>query len=72
MKKVKQHWLIALMVLIIMSGLFYWYEWRSAQIRKSCALEMISWAQEKELTFSDVDIAEARYMICIRKKGLEK
>jgi predicted negative regulator of RcsB-dependent stress response len=38
----KNNWFkisLSIIVLIVMSGAFYWYEWRPSQIKKSCYKE---------------------------------
>lgn len=39
MAKLKQYWLIILIVLIIISGLFYWFQWRPTEIKQLCSAE---------------------------------
>ena len=70
MAKLKQNWLIILIVLIIAGGLFYWFQWRPAEARKECnkqAIEKAKVATENQQTYYDVT-----YQTCLRKRGLEK
>ncbi|PIP31950.1 hypothetical protein COX24_00845 [bacterium (Candidatus Gribaldobacteria) CG23_combo_of_CG06-09_8_20_14_all_37_87_8] len=53
-------------VLLIGAGLFYWYEWRPNEIRKSCE-------RSARVTESWGDVSyETAYFGCLRFKGLEK
>jgi len=67
---------LIIIILAIIGGAFYWYEWRPSQIRKSCQEKIEK--QDKEL-FADVvksRIMGAKegdvYDFCLRKSGLEK
>ena len=46
MKKIKEYWIIILLILFVVGGLFYWYELRPTKILKECS----KW---KELSFYD-------------------
>ncbi len=58
---------IILVILIIISGAFYWYEWRPSKVYSYCD----KWAREtvkveKEDYFKTYDFV---YKICLREKG---
>ncbi len=36
MEKLKEYKLIIILVLVVLGGAFYWYEWRPSQIKKEC------------------------------------
>ncbi len=61
--------LIIVLVVLILAGLFYWYEWRPADIRSTCQKTYLKiggiggWSNE--------DIQEA-YEHCIHENGLTK
>lgn len=60
---------IAAVILILVFGWFYWYEWRPSQIRKECA----EIANVKSGNFLPLrEEVEGRYYNCLRKNGLEK
>lgn len=40
--KTKKNTLIAIVVLLLATALFYWFQWRPSSIRKSCAEEATS------------------------------
>ena len=67
----KKKIILGAIIFLILSGAFYWFQWRPAQIRKECSrfinLKVIgSWrthsAEEKELDYKE----------CLREHGLEK
>ncbi len=37
MAKLRQYWVIILLTLVLLSMVFYWYEWRPSNIRQDCA-----------------------------------
>ena len=53
----KEKIILILIILAILGGVFYWYEWRPTQIRKGCA----QWNNY-----------EPMYEECLHKEGLEK
>jgi len=67
MAKLKQYWLIILIVLIVIGGAVYWFQWRPNQIRKEC-YRSSDWAMRagSRQTFDD------HYEQCLTSKGLEK
>jgi len=80
-------WKVILILLLIGSGLFYWYEWRPSQIRKECAKIATEVAIELMKTkakisdrykqFAEKDLflkddMETYYKECLRRRGLEK
>ncbi len=56
MEKLKEYKLIIILVLVVLTVAFYWYEWRPANIRAKCAV---------------VPSAEG-YLLCLRFEGLKK
>ena len=56
---------LAVFLIIIGTGLFYWYEYRPAKVRETCS----SFA-EKE-SEKDVFLYEIVYRHCLRKHGIE-
>lgn len=63
MNKLKQYWPIILLVVVILGGLFYWYEWRPSRIRTTCY-----WQSR----VSDIGVNEYKFDSCLKLKGLEK
>ena len=61
---------IGILTLIILSSLFYWFEWRPSQIRKECY-------ENTKIKFNDsgrvqIQTVDTYYEYCLRKNGLEK
>lgn len=56
--------IIAAVILILVGGWFYWYEWRPSQIRKECAKISVRTGTLRTI--------EGIYSNCLRKNGLEK
>ena len=67
MKKfITENWfkvVIIFIVVIIVTGLFYWYEWRPSEIRKNCAIKT-----EKSVLASKLH--ENLYNQCLKENGL--
>ena len=40
MKKLKEHWIVILLIFFLVLGAFYWFQWRPAKIRINCANKM--------------------------------
>jgi len=59
---------ILILIILVIVGLFYWYEWRPSQIKKYCN----QWALDKSKT-SDTTYNregyENYYARCLREKG---
>ncbi|HBV58401.1 MAG TPA: hypothetical protein DEB73_04065 [Candidatus Magasanikbacteria bacterium] len=62
MKKSRWYWLIVLVVILILGGLFYWYEWRPIKIRQECF---------KISQVSSQNITDINYKNCLRWSGLK-
>ncbi|MDO8452249.1 MAG: hypothetical protein Q7S79_00700 [bacterium] len=72
----KKYWRVIIAILIV-GLIFYWYEWRPAQVRKECAARV----HEKTTGFDAVlflakqgsqkDI-DNLYKNCLREKGIEE
>ena len=65
----KKKIILGAIILLILGGIFYWFQWRPAQIRKECSrwinfrvLGGTRTAEEKELDYKE----------CLREHGLEK
>mgnify|MGYP001612820396 CR=1 FL=1 len=68
---------IILIIIIILGGTFYWFQWRPSQIIQGCFRQK----QETREAYSDLrsvsdekveEYAEMRYQDCLRRHGLEK
>ncbi|MBI5798715.1 MAG: hypothetical protein HZB10_02185 [Candidatus Yonathbacteria bacterium] len=62
MEKIKEYKGIIILILAILAGAFYWYEWRPNVDRKECAVKSnyvdgTGWS------------AEGLYAYCLRQKG---
>ena len=81
MKKfIKENWFkltIIFIIVIITSGLFYWYEYRPSEIKKECfrgAVDFTHEAFEKEDSKGSLEEFKKAYDLfyinCLRKNGL--
>lgn len=65
------------LLVLILAGIFYWFEWRPSQIRKNCYDSAIKNPFNNLKTFNDTE-SERRselnfiYQNCLRMEGLEK
>ncbi|MFH1822511.1 MAG: hypothetical protein ABH830_02305 [Patescibacteria group bacterium] len=75
-EKIKKYWWV-IIIFLILSGAFYWFQWRPTQIRKEC----FKVKQETREVYSPLrsvsdekmeEYAETNYQDCLRKHGLEK
>jgi len=62
MEKVKQYKFLILLGILILGFIFYWFEWRPAQIRKECA------ERSKSKIYNDR--YSNIYNQCLRERGL--
>lgn len=63
----KSVWVIITLILILVAGYFYWFQWRPSQIRKDCAEKYPTNLGMK----SDIDKAKTNYDHCLHEKGLK-
>ncbi len=74
--------ILSLVVLIIASGLFYWYQWRPSEIRKICSEESVNKAESEVNKYikalvpkkADEEINQKKtnyYQDCLTKHGLK-
>lgn len=59
-----------LFVVCLFLVLFYWFEWRPAQIRIDCAKKVIDHADEKDI--KDPNKVSVLFDLCLSKKGLKR
>jgi len=66
--------ILIVIILAILGGAFYWFEWRPAQIRKMCYTEKQYYREDlKGITDEKAnELTEQRYQDCLRKFGVEK
>jgi len=64
MKKLKEYWLIILIVLALFGYAFYWFQWRPSHIKQECYKTADSWANGSGWAFN------YHYSQCLRSKGL--
>ena len=68
--------MLALLILLLGSGWFYWYELRPSKIRKECQeysfSAMMEMAKKSYGSEGLEEVVNVLYYDCIRKKGLEK
>lgn len=68
-KKLEQYkWVILIvLILVVLTCVFYWYEWRPTEIRKYCINSITS------INCSAMsDRCEALYRACLFKNGINK
>jgi hypothetical protein len=68
-KFIKENWFkiaIIVIILIVIGGIFYWFQLRPAQIRKECTEN--SYIDKKNQKY----FLETSYSECLKKHGLEK
>lgn len=53
-------------VLLIISGLFYWFQWRPSEIRKECSKNFTQGYLSSRLSISPSE----KYQKCLHEKGL--
>lgn len=74
--KMKSNLLILIIVVIIaiMSGLFYWYEWRPSKIRITCSERALKTTQKQNnLSIDDGEkVFDILFNACITGKGINK
>jgi len=71
MSKFKKHWLIIIVILILLFGCFYWFQWRPSQIAKLCNKEAVEKAILVDDGIQAIKIYDAMYKACLREKGLK-
>ncbi len=65
---------LSLVVLIIVAGWFYWFQWRPSEIRKECQRVREEYIKEKRPTgfsIQDIPALKFRYERCLNEKGLK-
>lgn len=61
--------IIGIGIFVLISFLFYWYEYRPNKIRSNCENEIESTVKGTGKTLEEADFY---YKMCLRKNGLEK
>ena len=74
MEKLKQYKLIIGIVLVVLVGAFYWFEWRPSQAKKDCYREIYNSSLDLS-AFGDDAVAaqfkenEFKYKNCLKGRG---
>ena len=68
MNKLKEYWILIVIVLVLLGGAFYWYEFRPIRLIKTCNAKAISEAA-KEKPEAVVNFYEFSYKLCLRLNG---
>ncbi len=72
MRKLKEYWVIILLISLMSGGLFYWLEWRPAKIRIDCASKMHK-ATPSELGADKINgTFDEMLTLCLFKAGINK
>lgn len=66
MGKIREYKGIIILILAVLAGAFYWYEWRPTQIRKECNQKSYNIAQGYSVVYDTL------YVGCLSEKGLQK
>jgi len=62
---------IVLVVIVIIGGLFYWYEWRPVTAKDECNKDAYEKSREQADTLDrQLDVYNFVYNMCMRNKGL--
>lgn len=69
MEKIREYKGIIILILVVLVGAFYWYEWRPTQIRKKCAESANNYAHNSAYWQDNYD---KMYEFCQREYGIEK
>lgn len=64
----KQYLIITILIVLVLGGAFYWFEYRPSQIRQEC----IKKAKASQGNVSFRETLEGHYSDCLRSKGLAK
>jgi len=57
-----------LLVIVIVVGSFYWFQWRPSSIKKDCVLETAKLLKDqRNITIEEYNLL---YKVCLNKKGL--
>jgi len=57
-----------LLIIFVSLGLFYWYEWRPSEVKKTCNLEALKSADEAPS--EKKQIYEFAFDICLKRNGI--
>lgn len=71
-KAIKKHWLLLLIIFLI-AGWFYWFQWRPARIRGDCneyVVERLKEETEKRSTKEWQERYDLYFENCLHSKGL--
>lgn len=71
--KTKSKIIIGLIVIALISGWFYWYEWRPSQIKKECGIKagsLYEAGQASDISYGEMSKgADLVYSECLRRQG---
>jgi hypothetical protein len=75
----KKYWWVIL-IIAVLGGMFYWFQWRPTSIRKSCYRVSVKNAQaayketnpNAEEGYVNFNTMDRFYIYCLQKNGLEK
>jgi hypothetical protein len=69
MRFTQSHWILILVILTIIGGAFYWYEYRPSAIRREC--NEYADLRSRNGDFNNRERYEFRYNFCLSQKGLK-
>lgn len=68
----KKHGKYATTVLLILLGLFLWYEVRPAKIRENCSFDTVFLYKKDEISMTYEEFYDFYYHKCLNQEGLKK
>lgn len=73
---VKENWILVIIIVFILGGVFYWYEWRPAQIKAECSDKYLVEkhgiaGRALSKVSDDPEKREQDYESCLRANGLD-
>lgn len=73
MGKIKEYKGIIILILVVLAGAFYWYEWRPSGIREQCFAEgEFKQAHLSRIAEERTSVIDDYYKACLHRFGLEK
>lgn len=72
MEKIKEYKGIIILILIVLAGAFYWYEWRPYSIKKDCIKTSNEMAFATTRTGTSLqDVFTDTYNFCLTTQGVD-
>lgn len=72
MKQGKGYIPLFVIIILLSSFCFYWFNTRPTKIRVNCANEISSWMKEKSITTDQAEAVSVRLNLCLYQNGLNR